>query len=248
MNKTQEFQKECARRIEEYTRDVNFQAISRLWLEESMRKGYPYNFSWMGRPIIQNPVDMIAMQEILWRVQPDLVVETGVAHGGSLIYYASILALNEASGGPQDARVMGIDIDIREYNRQEIENHPMFPRITLFQGSSIEQTTINYVHNFAQNFKKILLVLDSNHTHQHVLDELKAYASLVSTGSYCVVFDTHVEYFTYADRPWGKGDNPMTAVDAFLKEHPEFEIDEMMDAKLMISVAPRGYLRKKELS
>ncbi|MDR2574717.1 MAG: cephalosporin hydroxylase family protein [Desulfovibrio sp.] len=245
MDKIQEFREECASRIEGYANDKAFQGISRQWLEESMRKGYPYNFSWMGRPIIQNPVDMVAMQEIIWETQPDLIIETGIAHGGSLIYYASLLELNAISGGPQLARVLGIDIDIREHNRGEIESHPMFRRIALFQGSSTEETTIDYVRDFTKKFNKILLILDSNHTHRHVLDELEAYTPLVSLGSYCVVFDTHVEYFTYAHRPWGKGNNPMTAVDAFLANHPEFEIDEMMDAKLMISVAPRGYLRRK---
>ena len=238
------FKDECASRVIGYSKNHEFQAISRQWLEESMRQGYPYNFTWMGRPIIQNPVDIVAMQEIIWAVQPDLIIETGVAHGGSLILYASLLALNEIAGGPQNAHVLGIDIDIRAHNRKAIEEHPLYSRITLYEGSSIDQETINFVHSFAANKSNILVVLDSNHTHEHVLNELKAYAPLVAKGSYCVVFDTHVEYFTYADRPWGKGNNPMTAVDAYLKNHQEFEIDEMMDAKLQISVAPKGYLKR----
>ena len=245
MDKINEFREECARRIAGYTHDADFKAVSRQWLEASMRKEYPYNFSWMGRPIIQNPVDIVAMQEIIWEVKPDLIIETGIAHGGSLIYYASLLELNAMAGGFPDARVLGIDIDIREHNRREIEVHHMFKRITLFQGSSVALETIDFTRAFAENYAKVLLILDSHHTHRHVAAELAAYAPLVSPGSYCVVFDTHVEYFTYADRPWGKGNNPMTAVDAFLKDHPEFEIDEMMDAKLMISVAPRGYLKRK---
>lgn len=244
MDKTSEFEQECLARVAGYAHDCQFKKVSRDWLEESMRKEYPYNFSWMGRPIIQNPVDMLAMQEIICAVKPDLIIETGVAHGGSLVYYASLLELNIMMGGNSKATVLGIDIDIREHNRKAIEAHPISKRISLYEGSSVDQDTIDYVRKFSNNFSTILLVLDSNHTFEHVLAELEAYAPLVSRGSYCVVFDTHVEYFTYADRPWGQGNSPMTAVDAYLKGHPEFIIDEMMDAKLMISVAPRGYLKK----
>ena len=203
---------------------------------------YSYNFSWMGRPIIQYPQDMIAMQEIIWDIKPDLIIEVGIAHGGSLIYYASLLELIG------NGEVLGIDIDIREHNRKEIENHKMFKRIKMISGSSIDETTIEEVKKYAESKKKILVSLDSNHTHDHVLKELELYSPLVSHGSYIVVFDTIVEdlpegYFSQS-RPWGIGNNPKTAVDEFLQNNRQFVIDEMIDNKLLISVAPAGYLKR----
>ena len=203
---------------------------------------YSYNFSWMGRPIIQYPQDMIAMQEIIWDIKPDLIIEVGIAHGGSLIYYASLLELIG------NGEVLGIDIDIREHNRKEIENHKMFKRIKMISGSSIDETTIEEVKKYAESKKKILVSLDSNHTHDHVLKELELYSPLVSPGSYIVVFDTIVEdlpegYFSQS-RPWGIGNNPKTAVDEFLQNNRQFVIDEMIDNKLLISVAPGGYLKR----
>ncbi len=203
---------------------------------------YSYNFSWMGRPVIQYPQDMIAMQEIIWDIKPDLVIETGIAHGGSLIYYASLLELIG------NGEVLGIDIDIREHNRKEIENHKMFKRIKMISGSSIANETIEQVKKHAIGKQKIIVVLDSNHTHDHVLSELKLYSPFVSAGSYLVVFDTIVEdlpegYFSQS-RPWGVGNNPKTAVYEFLENNKEFVIDESYDNKLLISVAPKGYLKK----
>lgn len=203
---------------------------------------YSYNFSWMGRPIIQYPQDMIAMQEIIWDIKPDLIIEVGIAHGGSLIYYASLLELIG------NGEVLGIDIDIREHNRKEIENHKMFKRIKMISGSSIDETTIEEVKKYAESKKKILVSLDSNHTHDHVLKELELYSPLVSPGSYIVVFDTIVEdlpegYFSQS-RPWGIGNNPKTAVQEFLQKNRQFVIDEMIDNKLLISVAPAGYLKR----
>lgn len=209
---------------------------------ESNKAQYSYNFSWMGRPIIQYPQDMIAMQELIWQIQPDLIIETGIAHGGSLIYYASILELIG------HGEVLGIDIDIREHNRKEIEKHPMFRRITMIEGSSVSQETVNKVAAFAAGKKKILVSLDSNHTHEHVLEELRFYSPFVSEGSYIVVFDTIVEdlpegYFSQK-RPWGIGNNPKTAVHTFLAENDNFVIDHSIDNKLLISVAPEGYLKR----
>ncbi len=203
---------------------------------------YSYNFSWMGRPIIQYPQDMIAMQEIIWDVKPDLIIETGIAHGGSLIYYASLLELI-GSG-----EVLGIDIDIREHNKKEIESHKMYKRIKMIQGSSIDNKIVEEVKKYAKGKEKILVVLDSNHTHEHVLQELNAYAPLVSLNSYIVVFDTIVEdlpegYFSQK-RPWGINNNPKTAVFEFLKSNKNFLIDEQIDNKLLISVAPKGYLKR----
>jgi len=208
---------------------------------------YSYNFSWLGRPIIQYPQDIIAMQELTWSIQPDLIIETGIAHGGSLIFSASMLELNAACGGPQDAEVLGVDIDIRAHNRAAIEAHPMFKRIAMIQGSSIAPEIIEQVQAKADGKRRVLVCLDSNHTHDHVLAELQAYAPLTSVGSYCVVFDTVIQDMPAAmfpDRPWGPGNSPKTAVWDYLKTHPEFEIDKQMDYKLLISVAPDGYLKR----
>jgi cephalosporin hydroxylase len=187
------------------------------------------------------------MQELIWSIKPDLIFETGIAHGGSLIFSASMLELNAACGGPQNAEVLGVDIDIRTHNREALEAHPMFKRITMIQGSSIAPEVIEQVKAMAANKQRILVCLDSNHTHGHVLAELEAYAPLTSVGSYCVVFDTIIEDMSaemFSDRPWGPGDNPKTAVYEYLKTHSEFEIDKNMDHKLLISVAPDGYLKR----
>ena len=208
---------------------------------------YSYNFSWLGRPIIQYPQDIVAMQELIWSIQPDLIIETGIAHGGSLIFSASMLELNAACGGPQNAEVLAVDIDIRAHNREAIEAHPMSKRISMIQGSSIAHEIIEQVKAKTLGKQRVLVCLDSNHTHDHALAELKAYAPLTSVGSYCIVFDTVIEDMPadmFPDRPWGPGNNPKTAVWEFLKTHPEFEIDMQIDSKLLISVAPDGYLKR----
>jgi cephalosporin hydroxylase len=248
MNKViQQFKQDRENRIKSYSKDRGFQERSRAWLEESMRKSYVYNFDWLGRPIIQNPIDIMAMQEIIWKVQPDLIIETGIAHGGSLIFSASMLELNAACGGPSDAEVLGVDIEIRPHNREAIESHPMSKRISMIEGSSIADEIINKVKQKAQNKRTILVCLDSNHTHEHVLAELEAYASLVSLGSYCIVFDTFVEDVpedVFQDRPWRHGNNPKTAVAEYLKNHNEFQIDRETENKLLITVAPDGFLKR----
>ena len=201
----------------------------------------------MGRPIIQYPQDIVAMQEIIFSVKPDLIIETGIAHGGSLILYASLLELNAACGGPAEARILGVDIDIRTHNKEAIEAHPMSKRIEMVQGSSISSEIIDAVKAKAQGKQRIMVVLDSNHTHEHVLAELEAYAPLVTKGSYCVVFDTVVEDMpkgSFPDRPWGVGNNPKTAVWEYLKSHDEFEIDKRIQHKLLITVAPDGFLKR----
>lgn len=202
---------------------------------------YSYNFNWLGRPIIQFPQDIVAMQEIIWEVKPDLIIETGIAHGGSLIFYASML---ELIGG--DGQVVGVDIDIREHNRAEIEKHPMYKRITMLQGSSIDEGIKKKVYDFAREKKRVLVVLDSNHTHDHVLREIQLYSPLVTKGSYLIVFDTAIEDLpegAFSDRPWDKGNNPKTAVWEFLKTNDRFIIDKEIENKLLITVAPDGYLR-----
>ena len=242
-----QFEAEKIARIEALGKDTEFQNRSRDWLEESMRKSYVYNFSWMGRPIIQNPIDIMAMQEIIWEVKPDLIIETGIAHGGSLIFSASMLELNAVCGGPGNAEVLGIDIDIRPHNRKEIEEHPMSRRITMIEGSSIAPEVVAQVKGKAKGKQRILICMDSNHTHDHVLAELEAYAPLTGVGSYCVVFDTFVEDVpadVFHNRPWHPGNSPKTAVWEYLKTHPEFEIDKKIHQKLLITVAPDGYLKR----
>ena len=208
---------------------------------------YCYNFSWLGRPIIQYPQDMIAMQEIIWDVKPDMIIETGIAHGGSLIFSASMLTLLEACGEIENGKVLGIDIDIREHNKKAIEEHPLSKKITMFEGSSIDEEMIVRVQEFAKKGKKILVCLDSSHTHDHVLAELNAYAGLTSMGSYCCVFDTVIEDMpkdSFPDRPWGKGNNPKTAVWEFLKNNSNFVIDNNIENKLLITVTHSGYLKR----
>jgi cephalosporin hydroxylase len=242
-----EFEREVAGRIAANGADQPLQAAAHGFMTASIAARYSYNFSWLGRPIIQYPQDIVAMQELIWSLQPELIVETGIAHGGSLIFSASMLELNAACGGPADARVVGIDIDIRAHNRSAIEAHPMMRRITMIEGSSIAAGVVAQVRALAAGKSSVLVCLDSNHTDEHVFAELEAYAPLATVGSYCVVFDTVVEELPQAlsfDRPWGPGDNPMTAARRYLREHPEFAIDERIDHKLLIGVAPKGYLRR----
>ncbi|MDO9181961.1 MAG: cephalosporin hydroxylase family protein [Bacteriovorax sp.] len=222
-------------------RSESFCKLSKEWMVESVRNNYSYNFSWMGRPIIQYPQDMIVTQELVFQVKPDLIIETGIAHGGSLVYSASLL---ELLGG--DGMVLGIDIDIRQHNREAIEAHPMSKRIKMIQGSSISDEVKNQVYEFAKNKKRILVMLDSNHTYEHVLEELKIYSPLVKKGSYLMVFDSVIDDLPndlFVDRPWGEGNGPQKSVFEFLKTNKRFEIDKKVDNKIMISVAPNGYLK-----
>ncbi len=252
-----QFRLEQAERIAQYRADMTFNALSRDWLQASMARKYVYNFDWLGRPIIQYPQDMVAMQHLVWTVRPDLIIETGIAHGGSLVLSASLLAMLDMceaieAGVTLDPRqskrkVLGVDIDIRQHNRAAIEAHPMSSRIVMIEGSSIAPDVISQVHAFAQGYRRIMVCLDSMHTHAHVQAELHAYAPLVTPGSYCVVFDTFVEDMPpgfFADRPWDVGNNPKTAVQQWLPGHPEFEVDTAMEARLQVTVAPHGFLRR----
>lgn len=221
--------------------DAELQKAANALFVRSCEYRYSYNFTWMGRPIIQYPQDMVAMQELVWAAKPDLIIETGIAHGGSLVYYASLL---ELLGG--DGFVLGIDIDVRPHNRAAIEAHPMSRRIRMIEGSSIADATVAQVREQARDRKRILVTLDSNHTHEHVLRELQLYAPLVTKDSYLVVFDTVVEDMPkslFPDRPWGPGDNPKTAVREFLKHTDRFVIDKGVENKLLLTVAPEGYLK-----
>ena len=240
MNQTDVFKKEVKENI--IRQGANQPALNATmnWIN-SIDKKYTYNFTWLGRPIIQFPQDIIALQEIIWNVKPDLIIETGIAHGGSLIFSASMLELLGGNG-----HVLGIDIDIREHNRKEIERHPLFKRITMIQGSSTDPEIAKKVYAFAKDKKKILVVLDSFHTHDHVLKELELYSPLVCSESYLVVFDTIIEDLPedyFPDRSWGKGNNPKTAVWKFLKKNDRFVIDKEIENKLLITVAPDGYLK-----
>jgi cephalosporin hydroxylase len=255
--------------VEGLAKDRDLRKLSRIWLRDTLKHKYSYNFSWLGRPIIQYPQDIIAMQEIIWSVRPDLIIETGIAHGGSLIFSASMLALLDYCDAHETGkmldlkyprgRVLGIDIDIRRHNRAAIEAHPMASRIDMIEGSSVAPEIVARVREMARGCERILVCLDSNHNHEHVLLELEAYAPLVSIGSYCVVFDTVIEDLpdgTFRDRPWGKGSNPKTAAREYLR-HLEaegrnpadgaplrFEIDKTIESKLLITVAPDGYLKR----
>lgn len=235
------FLAERAAHIRQLKADADVQALSRRWIRETARHRYSYNFNWLGRPIIQYPQDLIALQEIIWETKPELIIETGIAHGGSLIFSASML---ELLGG--DGRALGIDIDIRAHNRAAIEKHPLFKRIAMIEGSSVDEGVANEVKRFAQAKERVLVILDSNHTRDHVRRELELYSPLVRRGSYLVVLDTAIEDLPetfFHDRPWGRGNNPKTAVWDFLKSTDRFEIDRELEAKLLITVAPDGYLR-----
>lgn len=240
-NPIQAFREERTQRVASNGANEALKAAANAFNEASNKAQYSYNFSWMGRPIIQYPQDMIAMQEIIWELKPDLIIETGIAHGGSLIYYASLLELIGKG------EVLGIDIDIREHNKQEIEKHPMFKRIKMVEGSSVDKQLVEGVKEYAAGKETVLVCLDSNHTHEHVLQELELYAPFVTKGSYIVVFDTIVEDLPndyLPGRAWSQGDNPKTAVWKFLETHKDFEIDHTIDNKLLISVAPEGYIKR----
>ncbi len=252
-----EFEREKQERIITIANNKEIFDTAAAFMRASIEPQYSYNFTWLGRPIIQYPQDMIAMQELIWSIKPDLIIETGIAHGGSLIFSASMLAQIDLCEAIEQGivfdpklsqrKVLGIDIDIRAHNRAAIEAHPMYSRIQMIQGSSTDPEIIDQVKQVAANYKRILVCLDSNHTHDHVLAELETYASFTSVGSYCVVFDTIIEDLPedmFFDRPWGKGDNPKTAVWKYLESHTEFEIDKSIPKKLLATVAPDGYLKR----
>jgi cephalosporin hydroxylase len=241
MSEVAKFFVEVEDNIDGLRADASVRRATLDWVTAIAPHNYTYNFTWLGRPVIQFPQDLAALQEIIWDTRPDLIIETGIAHGGSLIFHASMLQLLS-----NDGRVLGIDIDIREHNRAEIEAHPMFERIDMIQGSSIDDAIAAQVAAIATEAKRVMVVLDSNHTHEHVLRELELYAPLVTKGCYLVVCDTLIEDMpegSFPNRPWDKGDNPRTAVDAFLETTERFEVDTALDAKLQISVAPGGYLK-----
>lgn len=257
MNAEELFANEREQRIRSFASEPTLNSLAHDWVFHSMQQKYLYNFDWLGRPIIQYPEDMVAVQELVWKVRPTLIIETGIAHGGSLVLSASMLALLDYCDAVEQGkvldpsaskrRVIGVDIDIRSHNRNAIESHPLSHMISMVEGSSIELSTVDAVRKLATGHECVMVFLDSNHTHDHVLEELRYYGMMTSVGSYCVVFDTFVEDMPpryFADRPWDKGNSPKTAVHAFVAENDRFQIDRSIDQKLLITVAPSGYLKR----
>jgi len=246
-NPLEQFRKEAIERAAAYTNNKALQESCHDFLLQINKVKYAYNFFWLGVPILQAPQDLQALQEIIWEVKPDLIIETGVAWGGSLIFSASMLVILEACGVIENGEVIGVDIDIRSHNKENILAHPLSKKITMIEGSSIDEKVVDQIKGRAKNKKSVLVCLDSNHTHAHVLAELKAYAPLVSVGSYCMVGDTGIEDLPEGminDRPWGKGNNPKTAIWAFLKENNDFLIDKTIDTKLVLTGSSDGYLKR----
>lgn len=235
------FEEERARNVAALGGRDDLRALALQFLVESSELRYSYNFDWLGLPIIQFPPDIIAVQELIWRIRPRVVVETGIARGGSLMLSASIL---ELLGG--DGMVIGVDVDIRPHNRRAIERHPLAHRVALVEGSSISEPVVEDVRRQAAGREPVMVLLDSMHTHDHVLRELELYSPLVTAGSYMVVFDTVINEMPgdlFPDRPWGPNNNPRTAVDAFLATNARFQVDHSLESKLLLTVAPGGYLR-----
>jgi len=271
MSNLDRFNEQVKKNVTEIGNDSDFLGLTNIWIRECIRHNYAHNFSWLGRPIMQVPQDIYVIQEIVWKVKPDLIIETGIAHGGSLIMSASMLALLDYCEAANQKEVLdtqklrrsvlGVDIQIRPHNREAIEAHPMSHLIEMIEGSSVAPDVVSQVKTVAKGYKKILVFLDSNHTHDHVLAELEAYAPLTSVGSYCVVWDTGIEDLPVgfcANRPWGKGNNPKTAVWEYLRRLDtdgrtaadraliKFEIDRDIPHKLLITAAPDGYLKRIE--
>jgi cephalosporin hydroxylase len=241
MNDIKKFKTRNKNMIKKMAQDIPLQNLSKKWIFNSINHEYSYHFNWLGVPVIQYPQDLMAMQEIIWQTKPDIIIETGVARGGSLIFYASILNMIQKSG-----LVIGIDIDIRNHNKIIIKTHHLSKKIKLIEGSSTDMNTIDKVKKIIKQKKKILVILDSNHTHDHVLQELLLYSPFVKKNGYMVVFDSIIEDMPsklVKNRPWKKGNNPKTAVHEFLKKNSRFQIDKEIENKLLITVAPDGYLK-----
>jgi cephalosporin hydroxylase len=242
MDPVEVFKNECKERIAGYPSDAKLQKSAKEFFRESLRAKYSYNFTWLGRPIIQHPQDILALQEVIWSVKPDCIIEVGIAHGGSIIFSASML---ELLGG--ERRVIGIDVDIRKHNRKEIEKHPMYRKISMVEGSSTASTVFQQVKELAQPYRSIMVILDSDHSHDHVFKELQLYAPLVSINSYCVVFDGIIEELPkdfFSNRDWGPGNSPKSAVSQFIQENSYFIIDKEIDKKLVVTAVLSGFLKR----
>ena len=250
------FTKECKEEINKQSQDHLFLELSQNWMNQSWKHKYTYHFNWLGRPIIQMPQDILALQEIIWNIKPDLIIETGIAHGGSLCLTASLLALLELEEMKNNSisqdkiikrKVIGIDIDIRKHNREHIEKHFLSDKIEMIESSSVNKDTFNKVKSLSKDYSNILVMLDSNHTESHVLEELTLYSSLISKNSYCIVFDTIVEKMDSEfskNRPWNKKNSPQSAIKKFLKRNDNFIVDKTIDKKIILSMAPGGFLKK----
>ncbi|MBK7374565.1 MAG: cephalosporin hydroxylase family protein [Ferruginibacter sp.] len=243
MDPISEFKNERATAQKEMLQDAELKQKSLDWMLHADKYKYTYNFTWMGRPIIKYPQDIVIMQELIWDVKPDLIIETGIAHGGSIIFSSSMMELM-GNGG----KVIAVDIDIRKHNRDEIEKHPMMKNITMLEGSSVDEKIVQQITDYAKNFKKVMVVLDSNHSHEHVYRELELYTPLVSLDSYILLPDTFVEFFPkgyVTNRPWDVGNNPYTAMEAYLETTDQFVKDESITNKLLITEAfGGGYLKR----
>ena len=255
INPIEDFKTECKKEILEQGKDFELFKTSKKWLDQSSKHKYSYHFSWLDRPIIQLPQDILALQELIWKTKPDIIIETGIAHGGSLCFSASMLALLDISDlnkptekkSEIERKVIGIDIDIRKHNREAMENHPMAHKIVMIEGSSVEEKIIEKVKKLIPDSSKVMVILDSNHTEDHVLKELRLYKDLVTHNSYFIVCDTIVAQMEdgfYENRPWGVDNNPKGAVEKFLSETPNFVVDQEIDNKLLLSMSPKGYLKK----
>lgn len=241
MNDIKQFELDKLRYARAMSKDKSLRQLGVRLVEKSAPYRYSYMFSWLGLPIIQMPPDIVALQELIWKIKPDLIIETGIARGGSLIFYASMLELLGRG------KVVGIDIDIRAHNRKAVERHPLAKRIKMLEGSSTDQKILTKVGQIVKKHRQVLVCLDSLHTHDHVLAELDLYSPFVTKGSYLVAFDTVVESMParfFKDRPWGKSDNPATAVRSFLRGNNNFVVDKDIEHKLLITSAPGGFLRK----
>jgi len=257
----EKYRQDMIERVADYPNRTELQAAARHFFDEIGigKANYVYNFTWLGVPIIQIPQDLQALQEIIWQSKPDLIIETGIAWGGSLIFSASLLAILESCGEIKDSKVVGVDIDIRPHNKQAIMAHPLAKKIALIEGSSIDKAIVEQVKEIALQHSRVMVCLDSNHTHDHVLAELEAYAPMVTPGNYCMVGDTIIEdaptYMT-SERSWAKGNSPKSAVWEYLKRveaegrrslqaHPmKWEIDRFIEAKIVLTGSPDGYLKR----
>lgn len=257
MDDHSEFLAARQQRLDQIPHNQALGQAAEAFLVESIRSSYSYHFDWMGLPIIQYPQDLVALQEIIWQTRPDCIIETGIARGGSLIFYASMLELLGAG------QVLGIDIDIRAHNRARIEAHPLAHRIQMIAGSSIAPETLKQVRQQVRNARRIMVCLDSNHTHAHVLKELELYTPFVSPGLYCVVFDTIIDLMPdgyFSDRPWNQGNSPGSAIQQFLRQLEQtqtlgedqiplkLQIDTRIDQQLLISACRGGYLKRLPVS
>jgi cephalosporin hydroxylase len=240
-----EFEDEKSRQSRAMGRDVDVFQQSLKLITALDAYGYSYLWSWMGVPIIQMPADVMATQEVIWATKPDIIIETGVARGGSVLFMASLL---EIIG---KGKVIGVDIDIRAHNREAIETHPMSKRVVLLEGGSVDEVTLARVRAEIPDGASVMVVLDSDHSRQHVLAECRAYGPMVTPGCYMVVADTVVGHVTEENAPrkrskvWFKGDEPLSALQDYMSETNRFEVDEALNGKLVMSSSPGGYVRAR---